>query len=67
LAEVRCLHQRMAKAAATLSAAVTASGATLTDLQGMGDVTAAKTWPAPALSTGSDRNLPSPDTAGSRR
>lgn len=42
LAEVRRLDQRITEATATLSAAVAASGTTLTDLHGIGDVFAAK-------------------------
>ncbi|WP_207921312.1 IS110 family transposase [Micromonospora sp. KC721] len=42
LGEVRRLDRRIAEATATLSAAVAASGTTLTDLHGIGDVTAAK-------------------------
>jgi transposase len=42
LSEVRRLDRRIAEATATLSAAVAASGTTLTDLHGIGDVVAAK-------------------------
>ncbi|WLS43252.1 transposase [Micromonospora profundi] len=42
LGEVRRLDRRIAEATATLSVAVAASGTTLTDLHGIGDVTAAK-------------------------
>jgi transposase len=42
LGELRRLDRRIAEATATLSAAVAASGTTLTDLHGIGDVTAAK-------------------------
>ncbi|WP_406079077.1 IS110 family transposase [Micromonospora sp. NBC_00858] len=42
LSEVRRLDRRITEATATLSAAVTASGTTLTELHGIGDVTAAK-------------------------
>jgi hypothetical protein len=42
LSEVRRLDRRITEAAATLSAAVVASGTTLTDLHGIGDVVAVK-------------------------
>jgi transposase len=42
LSEVRRLDRRIAEATATLSAAVAASGTSLTDLHGIGDVIAAK-------------------------
>jgi transposase len=42
LSELRRLDRRIAEASATLSAAVTATGTTLTDLHGIGDVIAAK-------------------------
>jgi transposase len=42
LSEVRRLDRRIAEVTATLSAAVAASGTTLTDLHGIGDVVAAK-------------------------
>jgi len=42
LSEVRRLDRRITEATAALSAAVTASGTTLTDLHGIGDVIAAK-------------------------
>ncbi|MFY1655928.1 transposase [Micromonospora sp. WMMD1274] len=42
LGKLRRLDRRIAEATATLSAAVASSSATLTDLHGIGDVTAAK-------------------------
>jgi hypothetical protein len=67
LGEIRRPGRRIAEATAALSAAVAASGTTLTGLHGIGTSSPRRSWPAPAPSAGSGPSLPSPPTAALRR
>ena len=62
IAEVRGLDRRITKAANDIEVAVTESGSGLTELCGIGTLTAAKSSPAPARSTGSAQPPLSPPT-----
>jgi transposase len=66
LAELRRLDRRITEATATLSAAVAASGTTLTELHGIGDVMAAKILARTGPAAGSDPSRRSRRSAESR-
>jgi transposase len=65
--EVRLLDRRIAEATAALSAAVAASGTTLTGLHGIGDVIAAKILARSGAVSRFRSGLPSPHIAALRR
>lgn len=67
LSEASRLDRRIAEATAALSAAVAASGATLTDLHASGTSSPRRSWPALAPSAGSGLSPRSPHIAVLRR